>query len=1212
MKKRILFLCLLACLIFVGASAVSVVDAAAETNTIVSGECGDNVNYELNVSTGVLRIYGTGAMEDYNTFSTPSPWEREYRSIITKVKVEYGVTTIGRDAFRRANYENLTSVEIAPTITDIGSCAFRGCENLAAITIPNSVTSIGEFAFEGNGLTSITIPESVETIGEAAFSSNPISNIKWGNSLKSIGKYAFDGTDIAELQLPEQIESIGSASFSWCKKLKKVSIPDNCEVGSNAFDGCSDLDSVIVGSDCKIHGGAFQECSSLRDISIGKGSVGVYDDGYDLALGRIFYNCTNLQSILLPDSWGFYGTDGNAYARQFTGCTNLTDIRFSDTNSKYKIIDKVVYSKDGSSLIYYPLTLTAEEYEILDGVTSIAAGAFEGHSYLEHIIIPSSVQEIGSNAFYDCSKLNDVIIPEGIEELGCRIFAFCDSLKTIILPTSLKSIDGDYRNCTSTFMNTVLEVIYGEEGSYAEKWAGTKFQQAIYCSFDPNGGSVGEEKKLVIKSDKYRKLPVPIRTGYDFLGWYTQKDLGVLVTGDTLVSADTSHTLYAHWKLKNKYSYSIDDLTYNFSNSRQGFGYGSSYKIPYSSYTIIFGDTVKAKYFYRYAGLWGGSCYGMASTSGMFNYPGSGLGVKDFNVVASKVKDLKILDKDSTNMTVTELIEAMHLSQCDTPIQNAYRATTNCLEDLYEQVNEVRETGKPVLIGVFGPQGGHALLGYDIEKVSDTEAHLYVYDCNFPNQNRYITLSMNLAGEITGWYYHLNDLWHWGSEYADCKINYVTYDNYYSEWENRAMKQTNNILFLNSENVAIYDYNGNLVAILENGELISDNRDIYVVEKMEISADSTRTEQVGVMICLPSDMYTLKNNDRNRTEEFQVSMVGIDRGATVSTSSDEVTFTVNDESEMNSVSIKTSSGDTYNIVLDSTDEIDDAQVEVSGISIGNVVDVSQIKGNLNLNNCIGASISVNGKDITVPEKEKKSVSLDKTTATILKKTTLQLKAIINTSSSSDTLTWSSSNTKVATVDKNGKVTAVKKGTATITVKLASGEKAECKVIVNEIVSSKVALNKKKVTINKGKTLNLKATMSPENSTDDLIWSSSKKKVAKVDKNGKVTALKKGTTTITVKTSSGKKVSCKITVKEIKSTKVSLNKKKLTLKKNKTFTLKAAMEPKNTTDNLTWKSSNPKVASVTAKGKVKALKTGTVIITVKTSSGKKVTCKITVK
>ena len=106
---------------------------------------------------------------------------------------------------------------------------------------------------------------------------------------------------------------------------------------------------------------------------------------------------------------------------------------------------------------------------------------------------------------------------------------------------------------------------------------------------------------------------------------------------------------------------------------------------------------------------------------------------------------------------------------------------------------------------------------------------------------------------------------------------------------------------------------------------------------------------------------------------------------------------------------------------------------------------------------------------------------------------------------------------------------VNKGTVSITANTSCGKKATCKVTV-KVPATKVKLNKTKATVAKGRTLTLKATMTPSSSTDKLTWTSSNKKVATVDKNGKVKALKKGTATITVKTASGKKAACKITVK----------------------------------------------------------------------------------
>ncbi len=157
-----------------------------------------------------------------------------------------------------------------------------------------------------------------------------------------------------------------------------------------------------------------------------------------------------------------------------------------------------------------------------------------------------------------------------------------------------------------------------------------------------------------------------------------------------------------------------------------------------------------------------------------------------------------------------------------------------------------------------------------------------------------------------------------------------------------------------------------------------------------------------------------------------------------------------------------------------------------------------------------------------------SVKIKKPSSTTLNKgKTLTLVAIMAPSNATDTLTWKTSNPKVATVAA-GKVKAVNKGTATITVTTTSGKKASIKVTV-KIPAKKVKLSKKKATLKVGKTLKLKATKTPANSTDKLTWKTSNKKIATV-KNGKVKAKKKGKVTITVKTQSGKTAKCKITVK----------------------------------------------------------------------------------
>lgn len=238
------------------------------------------------------------------------------------------------------------------------------------------------------------------------------------------------------------------------------------------------------------------------------------------------------------------------------------------------------------------------------------------------------------------------------------------------------------------------------------------------------------------------------------------------------------------------------------------------------------------------------------------------------------------------------------------------------------------------------------------------------------------------------------------------------------------------------------------------------------------------------------------------------------------------------------------------------------------------------------------------------------VTLNKTSVTLNKGAALSLAATMTPANTTDKITWTSSNTKVAKVSTTGKVTAVGKGTATITATATNGQKATCKVTV-KVPATKIKLNKRSVTINKGKTYTLKATLTPSNSTDSVKWTSSNKKVAKVYSNGKVKAVGAGTATITATTTSGKKITCKVTVKA-PATKIKLNKKTIKLEKGEKYTLKATTTPKKSTDTIKWISSNKKVARVSNKGVVTAVKKGTAIITAKTTSGKTVKCKVTVK
>ena len=245
------------------------------------------------------------------------------------------------------------------------------------------------------------------------------------------------------------------------------------------------------------------------------------------------------------------------------------------------------------------------------------------------------------------------------------------------------------------------------------------------------------------------------------------------------------------------------------------------------------------------------------------------------------------------------------------------------------------------------------------------------------------------------------------------------------------------------------------------------------------------------------------------------------------------------------------------------------------------------------------------------------VTLDKTSYEMTEGDEFTLTANVNPSNATNkNVSWKSSNTSVATVS-DGKVTALKAGSATITVTTEDGSKtATCSVTVNAKVYpvTSVSLNKSTATLTEGETLTLTATVNPSNATNkNVSWKSSNTSVATVS-NGKVTAVKAGSATITVTTEDGgKTATCSVTVKAIVNvTSVSLNKTTASLTEGESLTLTASINPSNATNkNVTWKSSNTSVATV-SNGKVTAVKAGSATITVTTKDGNKTaTCSVTV-
>jgi len=261
-----------------------------------------------------------------------------------------------------------------------------------------------------------------------------------------------------------------------------------------------------------------------------------------------------------------------------------------------------------------------------------------------------------------------------------------------------------------------------------------------------------------------------------------------------------------------------------------------------------------------------------------------------------------------------------------------------------------------------------------------------------------------------------------------------------------------------------------------------------------------------------------------------------------------------------------------------------------------------------------ASITVTTKDqsktatcIITVDQLVTGITLNKTAITLNEGQEQTLTAVVAPNNANDkTLNWTSSNTSIATVDVNGKVIAVSKGSAIITAAAndGSGISASCSITVNRLVTS-IQLDKTSLYIYNGKTATIIATVLPSSASNTSVsWASSNTSVATVSSSGVVTGVTRGNTIITAsaKDGSGVKATCEVEVKQF-VTGISLDRTTVFLNEGQEQSLMATVAPNNANDKtISWTSSDTSIATVDANGKVIALSRGRATISAIANDG----------
>ena len=415
-------------------------------------------------------------------------------------------------------------VAIPDGVTSVGDYAFYGCKRLVGITIPKSLTRIGKKAFFGcSSLSRVNIADIRKwcAISFADFESNPLYYAR---------TLYLNGVNVTTLTIPDGVTSIGRYAFIDCRNITKVIIPNSVtNLGGSAFAGCNSAiyDTKTVPGVQLVDGWAVDYTESITD---------------DLSLTEVhgvadyaFSHCSSLKRVVIGDAVVHLG------AQAFMCCSGLADVIIGD---------KVASIRESLFLDCTNLTNVV----IGNSVISIDEGAFLNCRKLARVVVPDSVTNIAARSFSGCKELTSITVGASVARIGVQAFAGCKSQSVVVFkgrpPIADNTVFGNYEVLQGVFLRR-----------YANEWHAVldesrmwhnlqmRMEGIVILTFDPNCGSVEPSSKEIASNESVGPLPVPIRNGFIFNGWWTAKEGGSQVTEEMVIVEDM--TVFAHWEKMN-------------------------------------------------------------------------------------------------------------------------------------------------------------------------------------------------------------------------------------------------------------------------------------------------------------------------------------------------------------------------------------------------------------------------------------------------------------------------------------------------------------------------------------------------------------------------------------------------------------------------------------------------------------------------------------
>ena len=518
--------------------------------------------YRIDSNEATLLSYALGP-HDSSEVQLPSTWQGR------------PVTRIAANAFAG---EGISKLKLPDFLHTLDEGAFNDMDELNQLTISSS----NEYFETSNGIlhtkglkvllycprniirNTLQISDSVVEIADYAFAGcTGINRIQFGFSVKRIGAHAFEGCrNIVHPNLGWELEEIGAYAFRNCSNMESLYLNSNLiSIGDHAFDGCASLTDLQLPENLlRIGDSAFRDCCKITQVSGGTGLISIGDNAF---LGTDEF-CV------------FYGTEGSAlirYAAQNNRCRNpyFASYMLNGTTlfqaliTAGEVLEHPVIVEEAANTIVKTWYVDAELNTLADAklmpCESLTLYGKQQPLYETEQIMDSGTQTVSGVRILAYNGVDArPVLPRAIDGIPVTAIgpsAFdCDRIETLTLHELLSDIAPD------AFSDASSVILYAPEGSYAMDY----LRSSVFCfdvllhhlSFRTNGGAGIES--ISLECGRTTELPVPVRDGCIFAGWYVDELLTIPVqtnAGGLFQMPSGDITLYAAWTIDSDIVYDV-------------------------------------------------------------------------------------------------------------------------------------------------------------------------------------------------------------------------------------------------------------------------------------------------------------------------------------------------------------------------------------------------------------------------------------------------------------------------------------------------------------------------------------------------------------------------------------------------------------------------------------------------------------------------------